>query len=90
MLIAKVPEQQIGAAINYLETTWTELIPDRPTNVLTHEVNVLGEAKDVNVNILTIFLFLAGIAVILSAIGLFTLVSINIQKPYKRNWYERF
>ena len=83
MLIAKVPGEQLGATIDYLENTWTELIPDRPTNVLTHETNVLGEAKDVNVNILQMFLFLAAIAVILSAIGLFTLVSINIQSRTK-------
>ncbi len=83
MLIAKVPQAQLGATIDYLETTWTEVIQDRPSNVLTHEVNVLGEAKDINVNILQMFLFLAAIAVVLSAIGLFTLVSINIQSRTK-------
>ena len=83
MLIAKVPQDQLGGTIDYLENTWTELIPDRPSRVLTHEVNVLGEAKDINVNILQMFLFLAAIAVVLSAIGLFTLVSINIQSRTK-------
>lgn len=83
MLIAKVPNEQLGATIGYLEDTWTELIPNRPTNVYTHEASVLGEAKDVNINILQMFLFLAAIAVVLSAIGLFTLVSINIQSRIK-------
>ena len=83
MLIVKVPNEQLGGTIKYLEDTWTELIKDRPSNVFTHEANVLGEAKDVNVNILQMFLFLAVIAVVLSAIGLFTLVSINIQSRIK-------
>jgi len=83
MLIAKVPADQVGATIDYLEDTWSELIPNRPTNVFTHEVSILGEAKDVNSSILTMFLFLAVIAVILSAVGLFTLVSINIQSRTK-------
>lgn len=83
MLIAKVPEDQVGATIDYLEDTWVELIPDRPSNVFTHEANVLGEAKDVNSSILKMFLCLAVIAVILSAVGLFTLVSINIQSRTK-------
>jgi len=83
MLIAKVPDAQLGATIDFMEETWTELIPNRPSRILTHEANVLGEAKDVNINILTMFLFLAVIAVVLSAIGLFTLVSINIQSRIK-------
>lgn len=83
MLIAKVPNEQLGSTIDYMENTWSELIPDRPINVFTHENQVLGEAKDVNVSILQMFLFLAVIAVILSAIGLFTLVSINIQSRTK-------
>ncbi len=83
MLIAKVPADQLGPTIDYLEDTWSELIPNRPTNVFTHEVSILGEAKDVNSSILTMFLFLAVIAVILSAVGLFTLVSINIQSRTK-------
>lgn len=83
MLIVKVPKEVLGGTIDYLEQTWTELIKNRPSNVLTHETEVLGEAKDVNVNILQMFLFLAVIAVVLSAIGLFTLVSINIQSRIK-------
>lgn len=83
MLIAKVEPTQVGATLDYLEATWTELIPNRPTNIFTHEENVLGEAKDVNKSIVQMFLFLAAIAVVLSAIGLFTLVSINIQSRTK-------
>ncbi|WP_339609206.1 ABC transporter permease [uncultured Roseivirga sp.] len=83
MLIAKVDPKQAGATMDYLESTWSEVIKDRPARVYSHEINVLGEARDVNKNIVTMFLFLAVIAVVLSAIGLFTLVSINIQSRTK-------
>jgi putative ABC transport system permease protein len=83
VLVVKVPEAQVGGMIDYMEDTWMELIPDRPTNVNTHEENVMAEAKDINSSILVMFLFLAVIAVVLSAIGLFTLVSINIQSRIK-------
>lgn len=83
MLITKVDTRQVGEAMDYLESAWSELIPDRPARIYTHEINVLGEARDVNKNIVEMFLFLAVIAVVLSAIGLFTLVSINIQSRTK-------
>ena len=83
MLVAKVNPDQEAEVKAYFEKTWSEIIPNRPTNVVTHEVSVLGEARDVNTNIVQMFLFLAVIAVVLSAIGLFTLVSINIQSRTK-------
>lgn len=83
MLVAKVDPKQEIAMKEYFEKTWSEVIPNRPTNVRTHELSVLGEARDVNTNIVQMFLFLAVIAVVLSAIGLFTLVSINIQSRTK-------
>ena len=83
VVVARVPNHQIASAREYMKDTWVSLIPNRPTDVSMHEEDVLGEAKDVNVNILQMFLFLAVIAVVLSAIGLFTLVSINIQSRTK-------
>ena len=83
MLIAKVNPSNEATVKASLEETWASVVPNRPTNVVTHEVSVLGEARDVNTNIVQMFLFLAVIAVVLSAIGLFTLVSINIQSRTK-------
>lgn len=83
MLIAKVNPSNEATVKASLEQTWANIVPNRPTNVVTHEVSVLGEARDVNTNIVQMFLFLAVIAVVLSAIGLFTLVSINIQSRTK-------
>lgn len=83
MVIAKTNPEQEVAVKDFFEKVWGEVIPNRPTNVWTHEVSVLGEARDINKNIVQMFLFLAVIAVVLSAIGLFTLVSINIQSRTK-------
>ncbi|OEJ99644.1 ABC transporter permease [Roseivirga misakiensis] len=83
LVVARVSPDRIQEVKTYMEGKWAELITDRPTDVLIHEQNVLGGARTVNDNIVAIFLFLAVIAVVLSAIGLFTLVSINIQSRTK-------
>lgn len=83
MVIASVDPEKLGEFDDYMAAKWSEVIPDRPSNVIIHKQDVLGEAKEVNDHIVTIFMFLSVIAVILSAIGLFTLVSINIQSRTK-------
>ena len=77
-IVAKVNPSKLGEMDDLLEEVWAEVIPDRPSNVLIHNQDVIGGARDVNDNIVAIFIFLSIIAVILSAVGLFTLVSINI------------
>jgi len=83
MVVASVDPDKTGEFDDYMAEKWSEVIPDRPSNVIIHKEDILGEAKEVNEHIVTIFLFLSVIAVILSAIGLFTLVSINIQSRTK-------
>ena len=83
MVIASVDPDKTGEFDDYMAEKWSEVIPDRPANVIIHKEDILGEAKEVNEHIVTIFMFLSVIAVILSAIGLFTLVSINIQSRTK-------
>lgn len=83
MVIASVDPEKLGEFDDYMAAKWSEVIPDRPSNVIIHKQDVLGEAREVNEHIVTIFMFLSVIAVILSAIGLFTLVSINIQSRTK-------
>ncbi|WP_422356084.1 FtsX-like permease family protein [Roseivirga pacifica] len=77
-LLVKVDASQITQVDDYLEATWPQVVDDRPYSGFIQEEGILGEAKEVNANIVTIFVFLSVIAIILSAIGLFTLVSINI------------
>ncbi len=77
-LVVKVSSSQLNEINDYLEAKWPEVVSDRPYAGFVHQENILGEAEEVNANIVTIFMFLSIIAIILSAIGLFTLVSINI------------
>ncbi len=83
MLLVKTSENQVSATNEFLEATWAKLITDRPENVLDHNQNVLGGTREVNKNIVAIFMFLSVIAVILSIVGLFTLVTINILSRMK-------
>ena len=53
VVVARVPNHQIASAREYMKDTWVSLIPNRPTDVSMHEEDVLGEAKDVNVQYLT-------------------------------------
>ena len=82
-LLIRTDPRNLSAANKFIEEKWTEIITDRPYSGFMQEENILGEAREVNSNIVKIFVFLSVIAVILSAVGLFTLVSINIQSRTK-------
>ena len=83
MVVARVDPKRMEEMDDFMKATWSEVVPNRPENVLEHERNVLGGTREVNKNIVAIFMFLSVIAVILSAVGLFTLVSINILSRMK-------
>jgi len=76
-VVLRADPEQHGAVEDFLEAEWAGLFPERPYSGFLQQQNVDG-AQDVNADITTIFLFLSVMAVVLSAIGLFTLVSINI------------
>ncbi|WP_172796053.1 ABC transporter permease [Roseivirga echinicomitans] len=82
-LIVRSNPKNVSAVNAFIGEKWSEIITDRPYEGFLQEENVLGEAREINGNIVKIFLFLSVIAVILSAVGLFTLVSINIQSRTK-------
>lgn len=66
----------------FMEARWKEVFPNRLYN--GRYINeVMIEAYTVNNNIVKIFVFLGIVALILSATGLFTLVSLNIIKRMK-------
>ncbi len=81
-LIAKTNINDISQVYNYLETEWNSKIPNKTFAGFYQEESLRG-AKEVNQNILTIFSFLGIVAFILSCLGLFTLVSINLIKKTK-------
>ncbi len=74
---AKVP------AINkFMEAKWKEIFPNRLYNGSMLS-GITDEVEDVNANIMTMYTFLGVIALMLSATGLFTLVSLNIIRRTK-------
>ncbi len=64
-----------------LESEWLKLHPNKPFDA--EYENSFSNAEDVNVNIMYMFQFLGVVALILSTIGLYTLVSLNIIKRVK-------
>jgi ABC-type transport system, involved in lipoprotein release, permease component len=66
----------------FMEAKWKELFPYRLYNGSMLAVEA-KEWDDVNKNILTMFAFLGAVAMLLSATGLFSLVSLNIIRRMK-------
>ncbi len=81
-LIAKVNIDKITEVYEYLEQDWNSKIPNKIFAGF-YQDELLRGAKEVNNNITMIFSFLGIVAFILSSLGLFTLVSINLIKRIK-------
>ena len=65
-----------------METAWAQVFPDALSNVRVMDQE-RAETLEVNANIKILFLFLGAVAVLLSMIGLFSLVSLNLAKRMK-------
>jgi len=65
-----------------VEESWKELFPTQPFEGV-YESEVLAEAGDVNESIKLVFIYVAMIAIIISCMGLFALVALNIAKRTK-------
>ncbi|MBL7111262.1 MAG: FtsX-like permease family protein [Bacteroidales bacterium] len=74
--------ENLGEINEYLEKTWKEIIPNQPYEGFFQD-DLMDEARDVNRNIKNINIFLAFLAIIISAIGLYTLVSLSIIRRTK-------
>lgn len=81
-LIASAPGARIAEVNEFMEKKWKEIFPNRVYNgnMLARELN---EVTEVNTNLVRMFAFLGIVAMLLSATGLFTLVSLNIIKRMK-------
>lgn len=66
----------------YMEDHWKEVFPNRKF-ASRYMDDEMREANEVNVNIVTMFVFLGTVALMLSVTGLFTLVSLNIIRKMK-------
>ena len=66
----------------YLEERWKELIPTHPYGGFFQD-SLMEEGRQVNKNIKIIYIFLAIIALFLTAVGLYTLVSLSVIRRTK-------
>ncbi|MFC2086122.1 ABC transporter permease [Bacteroidota bacterium] len=82
MLVVKANIADLTEVNEYLEEKWHEIVPNYPYEGF-YQNETLAEAKDINKQITTIMIFLAVIAVAMSLIGLYTLVSLRILKRTK-------
>lgn len=81
-MVAKTNVNNVKQVYDYLEQEWNSKIPNKTFSGF-YQDDLLREAKEVNNNILLIFGFLGTVAFVLSCLGLFTLVSINLIKRTK-------
>ena len=81
-ILVKAPADKLQSVNTYMEAKWKELFPSRIYNGRFMDEEMV-EANTVNNNIVIMFIFLGTVAMLLSATGLFTLVSLNIIKKMK-------
>lgn len=81
-MVARTNINNVKEVYSYLEESWNAKIPTK-TFAGFYQDDLLRNAREVNNNILTIFGFLGIVAFVLSSLGLFTLVSINLIRRTK-------
>ena len=81
-IIVSASVDRLDEVNKFMEAKWKEIFPDRLYNGRLMDEE-LSEANTVNNNIVKMFVFLGIVALLLSATGLFTLVSLNIIKKMK-------
>ncbi|MDP4679755.1 MAG: hypothetical protein NWS46_05240 [Cyclobacteriaceae bacterium] len=81
-VVAKTSLSDVGEIRYFMESEMVAISPDKPFYG-DYQDQLLKESKSVNDNIVIIFSFLGILAIILSAIGLFTLVSLDVHKRIK-------
>jgi ABC-type antimicrobial peptide transport system permease subunit len=81
-LVAKGTATDMKEIYEEMESSYKVVFPDELPNVSYMDEN-MAETMDININIRKMFVFLGIIAAILSAIGLFSLVSLDIIKRMK-------
>lgn len=82
ILKVKVKTDELIATNNYLKSTWASLFPYVPYAGYFQD-EVLAISLSVSKSVSTLFIFLALIAMLLAATGLYSLVSLNLLKRAK-------
>jgi putative ABC transport system permease protein len=73
---------QVSEVKRLMEDKWKTVFPDELPTIRTMDEQ-RAQMTEVNANIRTMFLFLGMVAIVLSIIGLFSLVSLNLNKRMK-------
>ncbi|KPL15676.1 MAG: hypothetical protein AMS26_07005 [Bacteroides sp. SM23_62] len=81
-LTVKTEIENLKPVNEYLEEEWKKVIPNFPYSGFFQD-SLMDEARQINENIKDLYIFLGFIALILSAIGLYTLVSLSIIRRTK-------
>ena len=81
-ILVKAPVDKLISINQFMESKWKEVFPDKLYDGNYMDENMV-EADTVNNNLVKMFVFLGIVALMLSATGLFTLVSLNIIKKMK-------
>jgi ABC-type antimicrobial peptide transport system permease subunit len=81
-ILVKTSASKLASVNQFMEQKWKELFPNR-MYIGRYMDEEMVEANTVNNNIVVMFVFLGIVALMLSATGLFTMVSLNIIKKMK-------
>lgn len=78
----KADKKNLSQVNEYLKTIWKERFPDTPYNAF-YQYQLTDGAINENLQIVKIFKFLAIVSILLSLVGLYTMVSLTIIKKTK-------
>ncbi len=81
-LVVKMDPSKIGSVNEFMEKKWKEVFPNAQYTGQMIEQE-LQETNDINKNVVTMFGFLGFFGALMTGIGLYTLVSLNIVKRMK-------
>lgn len=83
LLVARVDENDMEEAKEYIEGEWKKIYPNKPFNSRTQAEILFANSMEVNRNLTQIFLFLTILGCLLSASGIYSLANLNIEKRTK-------
>jgi hypothetical protein len=81
-VVARVRAEKLAATNEFLRSEWQRVAPDTPYEGF-YQDEVMAEAITVSENIKTMFLYISVLAIVIAAMGLFALVSLNIARRTK-------
>ncbi len=81
-LAVRLRPENMAATSGFLRSEWQRLLPDVPYEGF-YENEVMAEAISVSESIKTMFLYISVLAIVIAAMGLFALVSLNIARRTK-------